>query len=259
MVHFVGAGSGAVDLITVRGARLLKEADVIIYAGSLVNPELLQDRKEDCLVYDSAKMTLEEVLAVIMQAEEQGQMTVRLHTGDPCLYGAIREQMDALDERNISYEVCPGVSSFCGAAAALNLEYTLPGISQSVVITRMEGRTPVPEKEQIASFAAHGASMVIFLSTGLLKELSRELIRGGYKETTPAAIVYKATWPDEKAVICQVGTLYETAERENITKTALILVGEAVAQRGYQRSRLYDPGFTTEFRKGTDTVPEAAE
>lgn len=259
MVHFVGAGSGAVDLITVRGARLLKEADVIIYAGSLVNPELLQDRKENCLVYDSAKMTLEEVLAVIMQAEEQGQMTVRLHTGDPCLYGAIREQMDALDERNISYEVCPGVSSFCGAAAALNLEYTLPGISQSVVITRMEGRTPVPEKEKIASFAAHGASMVIFLSTGLLKELSRELIRGGYKETTPAAIVYKATWPDEKAVICQVGTLYETAKRENITKTALILVGEAVAQRGYQRSRLYDPGFTTEFRKGTDTVPEAAE
>ena len=167
MVHFVGAGSGAVDLITVRGARLLKEADVIIYAGSLVNPELLQDRKENCLVYDSAKMTLEEVLAVIMQAEEQGQMTVRLHTGDPCLYGAIREQMDALDERNISYEVCPGVSSFCGAAAALNLEYTLPGISQSVVITRMEGRTPVPEKEKIASFATHGASMVIFLSTGL--------------------------------------------------------------------------------------------
>lgn len=259
MVHFVGAGSGAVDLITVRGARLLKEADVIIYAGSLVNPELLQDRKENCLVYDSAKMTLEEVLAVIMQAEEQGQMIVRLHTGDPCLYGAIREQMDALDERNISYEVCPGVSSFCGAAAALNLEYTLPGISQSVVITRMEGRTPVPEKEKIASFAAHGASMVIFLSTGLLKELSRELIRGGYKETTPAAIVYKATWPDEKAVICQVGTLYETAKRENITKTALILVGEAVAQRGYQRSRLYDPGFTTEFRQGTDTVPEAAE
>ncbi len=259
MVHFVGAGSGAVDLITVRGARLLKEADVIIYAGSLVNPELLQDRKENCLVYDSAKMTLEEVLAVIMQAEEQGQMTVRLHTGDPCLYGAIREQMDALDERNISYEMCPGVSSFCGAAAALNLEYTLPGISQSVVITRMEGRTPVPEKEKIASFAAHGASMVIFLSTGLLKELSRELIRGGYKETTPAAIVYKATWPDEKAVICQVGTLYETAKRENITKTALILVGEAVAQRGYQRSRLYDPGFTTEFRQGTDTVPEAAE
>lgn len=256
MVYFVGAGSGAADLITVRGSRLLNQADVIIYAGSLVNPELLKDRKENCAIYDSAKMTLEEVLAVIEQAEEEGHMTVRLHTGDPCLYGAIREQMDALDKRNISYEVCPGVSSFCGAAAALNLEYTLPGISQSVVITRMEGRTPVPEREKIASFAAHGATMVIFLSTGLLKELSSELIRGGYQETTPAAIVYKATWPDEKAVVCQVGSLYETALRENITKTALILVGEAVAHREYQRSRLYDPGFTTEFRRGTDTVFE---
>ena len=254
MVHFVGAGSGAVDLITVRGDRLLRQADVIIYAGSLVNPELLKGRKENCLVYDSAKMTLEEVLSVIEEAEKRGDMTVRLHTGDPCLYGAIREQMDALDERGIAY---PGVSSFCGAAAALNLEYTLPGISQSVVITRMEGRTPVPEREKIASFASHGATMVIFLSTGLLKELSRELIRGGYQETTPAAIVYKATWPEEKAVVCQVGTLYETALREHIMKTALILVGEAVAHRGYERSRLYDPGFTTEFRKGTDTVPEA--
>lgn len=257
MVHFVGAGSGAVDLITVRGDRLLKQADVIIYAGSLVNPELLKGRKENCLVYDSAKMTLEEVLSVIEEAEKRGDMTVRLHTGDPCLYGAIREQMDALDERRIAYQVCPGVSSFCGAAAALNLEYTLPGISQSVVITRMEGRTPVPEREKIASFASHGATMVIFLSTGLLKELSRELIRGGYQETTPAAIVYKATWPEEKAVVCQVGTLYETALREHITKTALILVGEAVAHRGYERSRLYDPGFTTEFRKGTDVEPEA--
>lgn len=257
MVHFVGAGSGAVDLITVRGDRLLRQADVIIYAGSLVNPELLKGRKENCLVYDSAKMTLEEVLSVIEEAEKRGDMTVRLHTGDPCLYGAIREQMDALDERGIAYQVCPGVSSFCGAAAVLNLEYTLPGISQSVVITRMEGRTPVPEREKIASFASHGATMVIFLSTGLLKELSRELIRGGYQETTPAAIVYKATWPEEKAVVCQVGTLYETALREHIMKTALILVGEAVAHRGYERSRLYDPGFTTEFRKGTDTVPEA--
>lgn len=245
------------DLITVRGDRLLRQADVIIYAGSLVNPELLKGRKENCLVYDSAKMTLEEVLSVIEEAEKRGDMTVRLHTGDPCLYGAIREQMDALDERGIAYQVCPGVSSFCGAAAALNLEYTLPGISQSVVITRLEGRTPVPEREKIASFASHGATMVIFLSTGLLKELSRELIRGGYQETTPAAIVYKATWPEEKAVVCQVGTLYETALREHITKTALILVGEAVAHRGYERSRLYDPGFTTEFRKGTDAEPEA--
>lgn len=250
MVHFVGAGSGAADLITVRGAGLLGRADVIIYAGSLVNPELLEYRKEGCQVYNSARMTLEEVLAVMEQAENEGKTTVRLHTGDPCLYGAIREQMDGLDERGIPYKVCPGVSSFCGAAAALNLEYTLPGISQSVVITRMEGRTPVPEREKIASFAVHGATMVIFLSTGLLRELSAELVKGGFREDTPAAIVYKATWPDEKTAVCTVGTLFETAERENITKTALILVGAAVAQRGYDRSKLYDPEFTTEFRKG---------
>ena len=159
MIHFVGAGSGAADLITVRGRKFLEEADVIIYAGSLVNPELLNYAKEACKIYDSAKMTLEEVLDVMRQAEKDGQTTVRLHTGDPCIYGAIREQMDVLDAENISYDYCPGVSSFCGAASALNMEYTLPGVSQSVIITRMAGRTPVPEKEEIASFAAHQATM----------------------------------------------------------------------------------------------------
>ena len=180
MVHFVGAGPGASDLITVRGDRLLREADVVIYAGSLVNPELLKGCRTDCAVYDSAYMTLEEVLEVIRDAERRGEMTVRLHTGDPSIYGAIREQMDALDRMGIAYDVCPGVSSFCGAAAALNLEYTLPEVSQSVIITRMEGRTKVPEKESIRSFAAHQATMVLFLSTGLLEELSGELIAGGY-------------------------------------------------------------------------------
>ena len=180
MVHFVGAGSGAADLITVRGMKLLGEADVIIYAGSLVNPQLLDYKKEECAVYNSAEMTLEEVIDVIVKTEAAGQMTVRLHTGDPCLYGAIREQMDILDEKGISYDVCPGVSSFSGAAAALNLEYTLPNVSQSVIITRMAGRTPVPEREEIASFAAHHATMVIFLSTGMLEKLSQRLIAGGY-------------------------------------------------------------------------------
>ena len=251
MVHIVGAGPGSPDLITVRGQRLLGEADVIIYAGSLVNPELLAFARKGAAVYDSAGMTLEEVMAVVEQSHQAGLAVVRLHTGDPCLYGVIREQMDWMDREGISYEVCPGVSSFCGAAAALNLEYTLPGVSQSVVITRMEGRTPVPEKEKIASFAAHQSTMVIFLSTGLLKELSAELIRGGYRQDTPAAIVYKATWPDEKAVTCTVGTLWETARKEKITKTALILVGEAVAHRSFEGSKLYDPGFTTEFRRGT--------
>ena len=252
MVHFVGAGPGAPDLITRRGAALLQTADCIIYAGSLVNPALLGLAGPDCAIYNSAEMTLEQVLAVMKENEAAHKTTVRLHTGDPCLYGAIREQMDELDKLNISYKVCPGVSSFCGAASALNLEYTLPGVSQSVIITRMAGRTPVPERESIASFAAHHATMVIFLSTGMLKKLSEELIKGGYEADTPAAIVYKATWPDEKRVVCTVATLAEAAEQENIKKTALIIVGDVTAQAGYERSRLYAPEFTTEFRQGTD-------
>ena len=252
MIHFVGAGSGAPDLITIRGKKFLEEADVIIYAGSLVNPQLLDYAKEGCQIYNSAKMTLEEVLDVMREAEKAEKMTVRLHTGDPCLYGAIREQMDVLDEEGISYDYCPGVSSFCGAASALNLEYTLPEVSQSVIITRMAGRTPVPEKESIESFAAHQATMVVFLSTGLLEELSKRLIEGGYSKDTPAAIVYKATWEDEKSFVCTVGTLAQTAKENHITKTALMIIGEAVAHSNYERSKLYDPGFTTEFRKGTD-------
>lgn len=249
MVHFVGAGSGSPDLITLRGMRLLGQADVIIYAGSLVNPELLAYKKEDAVVYNSATMTLEEVLAVMEQAEQEGKDTLRLHTGDPCLYGAIREQMDALDARGIAYDDTPGVSSFQAAAAALNLEYTLPDVSQSVIITRMEGRTPVPEREQIESFAAHGATMVIFLSTGMLGELSKRLVEGGYQHTTPAAIVYKASWPEEESYVCTVETLAQTAQAHGITKTALIIVGDVVAHNSYSRSKLYDPSFTTEYRE----------
>ena len=249
MIHFVGAGSGAVDLITVRGMNYLREADVIIYAGSLVNPALLDYAKPGCEIHDSAYMTLEEVIAEMEKAEKQGKMTVRLHTGDPCIYGAIREQMDILDEKGIAYDTCPGVSAFCGAAAALNLEYTLPDVSQSVIITRMAGRTPVPERESIRSFAAHHATMVVFLSTGLLEQLSAELIAGGYDADTPAAIVYKATWPDQKTFLCTVGTLAKCAKENNITKTALMLIGDAVLHTAYRRSDLYNPNFTTEFRE----------
>ena len=251
MVHFVGAGPGAVDLITVRGQKLLMEADVVIFAGSLVNPALLSMTKEGCEIHDSAKMTLEEVVEVIRKAEEKGLTTVRLHTGDPAIYGAIREQMDILDADSISYDSTPGVSSFFGAASALNLEYTLPGVSQSVIITRMEGRTPMPEKESIQSFASHHATMVVFLSSSLLEELSKRLIEGGYSEDTPAAIVYKATWPDEEKYICTVGTLAKTAAEHNITKTALMIIGDAVSHNSYDRSKLYDPGFSTEFRKAS--------
>ena len=251
MIHFVGAGSGAPDLITVRGKNFLEQADVIIYAGSLVNPKLLEYKKEGCQVYNSAKMTLEEVLDVMFDAEEKGLTTVRLHTGDPCIYGAIREQMDVLDEKGIAYDYCPGVSAFCGAASALNLEYTLPDVSQSVVITRMAGRTPVPESEEIATFAAHHCTMVVFLSTGLLEQLSERLIAGGYTADTPAAIVYKATWEDEKAFICTVGTLAQTAKENNITKTALMIIGDVVTHSHYNRSELYNPAFTTEFREAS--------
>ena len=251
MIHFVGAGPGAEDLITVRGARLIREADCIIYAGSLVNPALLDEAKGGCEIYNSAEMTLEQVMDVVERCENEGKVTVRLHTGDPCIYGAIREQMDILDEKGIPYDDTPGVSSFCGAASALCAEYTLPDVSQSVVITRMAGRTPVPEREGIAEFAVHGATMVIFLSAGLLDKVQRELVKGGYEEDTPAAIVYKATWPDEKTVRCTVGTIAESARRENITKTALVLVGGFLG-KDYDRSRLYDPAFSTEFRKAVE-------
>ena len=248
MVNFVGAGCGAADLITLRGKKLLENADVIIYAGSLVNPELLQYAKADCEIHNSAYMTLEEVISVIENAEKEGKNTVRLHTGDPSVYGAIREQMDRLDKLSIAYEICPGVSSFCGAAAALKAEYTLPGVSQTVIITRMAGRTAVPERESIESLAVHGSTMVIFLSAGMLSELSRRLLSGGYRPETPAAIVYKASWADEKICRCTVDTLSETAEKNGIKKTALITVGEFLGS-DYELSRLYDKSFETEFRR----------
>ena len=250
MVHFIGAGPGAADLITVRGARLLGEADVIIYAGSLVNPALLDYKKEGCTVYDSASMTLEEVIAVMRETQARGGDTVRLHTGDPSLYGAIREQMDQLDELGIPYDVTSGVSSFSGAAAALEAEYTLPDVSQSVIITRMAGRTPVPEGEKLSKMASHGCTMVLFLSTGLLEEVERELMEGGYAPDTPAAIVYKATWPEEKVCRCTVSTLAQTARENHITKTALITVGGFLGDR-YDRSKLYDPAFTHGFREAS--------
>lgn len=248
MVDFVGAGCGAADLITVRGKKLIENADVIIYAGSLVNPELTEYAKKSCEIYNSAYMTLDEVIDVMKKAEAEGKNTVRLHTGDPSLFGAIREQTDRLDELGIAYRICPGVSSFCGAAAVLKAEYTLPEVSQSVIITRMAGRTPVPEKESLESLASHGASMVIFLSAGMTAEVSERLQKGGYAAETPAALVYKATWADEKVCRCTVGTLAETAEKSGINKTALIVVGDFLGENRHL-SKLYDPSFETGFRK----------
>ncbi len=248
MIYFIGAGPGAADLITVRGAELLKKADVIIYAGSLVNPALLEYAKEECEIHNSAHMTLEEVIDV-MKANK-GKEVVRLHTGDPCIYGAIREQMDILDELELPYESVPGVSSFIGAAAALNAEYTLPDVSQTVILTRMAGRTPVPEKEEISKLAAHGATMVVFLTSTMLEELSHRLIEGGYAPDSPAAIVYKATWPDEKVIRTTVENIAAAAEENGINKMALIMVGGFLGSK-YERSKLYDPSFTHLFREAT--------
>ena len=250
MVHFVGAGSGAIDLITVRGVRLLGEADVVIYAGSLVNPELLSYTKQDCEIYDSAKMTLEDVIEVIKTAEVAGKTTVRLHTGDSSIYGAVREQFDELIKLGIDYDVCPGVSSFCGAAASLKTEYTLPDVSQTVIITRAAGRTPVPERESIRELAKHGATMVLFLSTSLTEKLQADLLAGGYAADTPVAVVYKATWPQEKIFRCTVETLHKTVTENGLTKTSLIVVGNCMGDK-YLRSLLYHPGFTTEYREAT--------
>lgn len=251
MVHFVGAGPGAEDLITLRGMKLIEKADVVIYAGSLVNPGLLKYAGKDAEIHNSAYMTLEEVIDVIKKAEEKGLDTVRLHTGDPSIYGAIREQMDILKENEIDFDICPGVSSFCGAAASLKIEYTLPEVSQSVIITREEGRTPVPEKEKLSSLASHQATMVLFLSSGMAEKVKESLMLGGYDKNTPVAVVYKATWEDEKIIRTTVENLPADMEKAGINKTALIIVGNVLGNT-YERSKLYDPYFTTEFRKGKE-------
>ena len=255
MVHFVGAGPGACDLITVRGMNRIKEADVIIYAGSLVNPELLSYAKADCEIYNSAHMTLDAVVAVMREAEAAGKGTVRLHTGDPSVYGAIREQMDLLDEYGIAYDVCPGVSAVFGAAASLACEYTLPDVTQTLILTRAEGKTPVPEKENLRSLAAHRASLVLYLSSGLARKVRQELLLGGYAEDTPVAVVYKATWPEEKIIRTTLAKLPEDMEAAGITKTALIIVSPALGSI-YEKSKLYDAAYATEYRGATEiTLP----
>lgn len=253
MIWFVGAGSGAVDLITVRGQRLLRQAELILYAGSLVNPQLLEEARPDARIYNTARMTLEEVVAAMIQGQEAGFGTiVRLHTGDPSLYGAIREQMDQLRARGIPFQVVPGVSSFSAAAAALEAEYTLPGVSQTLILTRMAGRTPVPEAEDIRHLAHHGSSMAVFLSAGMLDRLQEALLEGAYTPDTPAALVYKASWPEEQVVRCTLGTLAAAGAAHGITQTALVLVGDFLGDE-YCRSLLYHPDFTTQYRQGRDS------
>lgn len=249
-VHFIGAGPGDPELMTIKGKRLIEEADIIIYAGSLVNPQVLAGAKQGAEIYNSAEMTLPEVIAVMKDGVERDLQVVRVHTGDPAVYGAHREQMAKLAELGIAYDVVPGVSSFLAAAASLKREYTLPGISQTVILTRMEGRTPMPEKERLEALAAHQATMVIFLSVGQIELLCKRLQDGGYPSDTPAAVVYKASWEDEKIVIGTLADLAAKVKAAGIRKTALVTVGRFLGD-SFELSRLYDETFSHEYRKGT--------
>lgn len=247
MVFIIGAGPGDPELITVKGAKILSRADVVIYAGSLVNPKVLDYCRKGVEIYDSAGMTLEEIIAVIKEAHASGKMIARVHTGDPALYGAIQEQMDAMAREDIPFTVVPGVSSFLAAASAIPRELTLPGITQTVILTRVEGRTPVPAGERLTELAAHGSTMCIFLSVHMIEQVVEELSEGGYSEDTPVIVVERATWPEEKIIR---GTLKDIAGKvrgSGIKKTALIMVGKAF-ESGYSPSRLYSGSFTHGFR-----------
>ena len=249
-VYIVGAGAGDPELITVKGQKLLQKADVIIYAGSLVNPALLGFAKEGAEIHDSASMTLPEVIETIEKAVAKDLMVVRLHTGDPSIYGAIQEQMDALKKKGIDFEVVPGVSSFLATAAALKQEYTLPGISQTVIITRNEGRTPVPEREKLRSLAAHHATMCIFLSITMLADVVKELMEGGYAPSTPIAIVQRASWPEQKIVRATLETIVAEIADKGIDRTAMIVVSRCLGA-DYELSRLYAPEFSHMFREAS--------
>ncbi|MGL4308518.1 precorrin-4 C(11)-methyltransferase [Cetobacterium sp. SF1] len=247
-VYFIGAGPGDPELITIKGQRIVKEADIIIYAGSLVPREVIECHKEGAEVYNSASMTLEEVMDVTIKGIKAGKKVARVHTGDPAIFGAHREQMDVLDEHGIEYEVIPGVSSFLASAAAVKKEFTLPGVAQTVICTRLEGRTPVPEKESLESLAAHRASMAIFLSVHMIGDVVKRLAVH-YPMTTPIAVVQRATWEDQKIVMGTLETIEEKVKEANISKTAQILVGDFLGNE-YEKSKLYDKHFTHEFRKG---------
>ncbi|WP_127147403.1 precorrin-4 C(11)-methyltransferase [Veillonella sp. VA139] len=246
-VHIVGAGPGDPELITRKGYRLVQEADVVIYAGSLVNPEILEACKEGCEIHNSASMSLDDVLAVTKARVAEGKTVVRLHTGDPAIYGAIQEQMDALKEMGITYDVTPGVSSFLATAAALQQEYTLPNVTQTVIITRMEGRTPMPEKEKLPMLASHGATMCIFLSVQMIDKVAAELIEGGYDKTTPVAIVVKASWPDQRIIRGTLETIADVVAEEGVIRQAMIVVSR-VLDTDYELSKLYDKGFAHMYR-----------
>lgn len=245
-IHFVGAGPGDVELITVKGARLLSETDVVVYTGSLIDRELVQKYAPNARFYDSASMNLEETTSALAEAVASGERAVRLHTGDPSIYGAIQEQMAELDRLGIGYEVVPGVTSAFAAAAALKQELTLPEVTQTVIITRLAGRTPVPEREKLSEVAGIGATMVIYLSVGMIEQVVAELLAGAYTPATPVAVVAKASWQDEQIVRGTLADIAGKVQQAGIAKQALIVVGDVLKARieGLKAvSKLYDAGF----------------
>ena len=246
-IYFVGAGPGDKELITLKGYRLLSQADIVIYAGSLVNPDLLDYCKSGARLYDSAGMNLEEIIDIMREGAKKDLLAVRLQTGDISIYGSIREQAEELKKLDIDYESIPGVSSFLGAAGALGIEYTVPEVSQSLIITRIEGRTPVPKLESLRSFASHQTSMAIFLSVQDIDRVVYQLLEGGYPIDTPVVVVYKATWPDQELVRGSLEDIADKVKAAGIKKTALILVGRFLGNE-YNYSKLYDKYFSHEYR-----------
>jgi precorrin-4/cobalt-precorrin-4 C11-methyltransferase len=251
-VYFVGSGPGDPELITLKAKKLVEEADIIIYSGSLLNPSILQYAKKGAQLYDAAIIDREKIYQILYDSAKEGKIVIRFHDGDPALFSTIREQIDKLEADGIKCKVVPGVTAILGASADMNLELTLPGVTQTLIITRAELRTPVPERESITELAKHGATMAFYLSVHLIRDIVNELLKGGvYTENTPAAVVYRATWEDEKIIKGTLGDIARKTKEAKIIKTALIIVGDVIAPTKYEYSKVYDASFTHGYRKGT--------
>ena len=255
MVDFVGCGPGDPDLVTVKAKKILQRAEVVVYSGSLI-PEAIVSMCKRAKLHDASGMVREEITAILLRGARAGLQTVRLHDGDPTIYGAIREQIDALAAEGIASRIIPGVTSFLASAAALGAQLTLPGVTQTIIVTRVEKRTRVPKREQIRSLAAHGATMVFYLSAHLVPKIVSEALVGGYKKTTPAAVIYRASWRDQKVIVGTLADIAKKARAAGITRTAIVIVGDVVAPASYEFSRLYDASFGHGYRKARRSVPK---
>lgn len=251
-IYFVGCGPGDPELITVKAKKLIQKADVMVYSGSLIPTPILKLCKKGKL-YDAAKLVREEIFEILQKNSKENKIVVRLHDGDPTIYGAIKEQIDNLQKEGIESEIIPGVTSFLASAAALGIQLTLPGVTQTIIITRAEARTKVPEREKISELAKHDATMVFYLSIHLLSEIVKQAIYGGYSKSTPAAVVYRASWPDQKVIVGTLEDITKKVRAEKIIRTAIVIIGNVIQPSSYEYSRLYDKTFTHSFRKAKKT------